>query len=78
MDIIYDSKAKYIVNFAAQGMVAESWKNPEQWYQTNVVANVKFHDNLRKLDFLEKYVHRYMQTVLLHNVMFLLKLGMLL
>ena len=57
MDIIYDSKAKYIVNFAAQGMVAESWKNPEQWYQTNVVANVKFHDNLRKLDFLEKYVH---------------------
>ena len=57
MDVIYDSKAKYVVNFAAQGMVAESWQNPEQWFQTNVVANVKFHDNLRRIDKLLKYVH---------------------
>ena len=47
----------YIVNFAAQGMVAESWLHPEHWYQTNVVANVVLHDRIRHFDFLKKYVH---------------------
>lgn len=47
----------YVVNFAAQGMVAQSWQIPEHWYQTNVVANVKFHDRLRKAPWLKKYVH---------------------
>ena len=28
-------------------MVAQSWLYPEHWYQTNVVANVRFHDRLR-------------------------------
>lgn len=50
-------KPDYIVNFAAQGMVAESWLHPEHWYQTNVVANVKLHDQLRHFSFLKKYVH---------------------
>ena len=47
----------YVVNFAAQGMVAESWLNPTHWYKTNVVSQVAFHDELRKRSFLEKYVH---------------------
>lgn len=47
----------YVVNFAAQGMVAQSWEKPEDWFQTNAVANVKLHDQLRKMDFLKKYVH---------------------
>lgn len=47
----------YIINFAAQSMVAESWQNPEHWFQTNVVATIRFHDHLRKCDFLKKYVH---------------------
>jgi len=47
----------YVVNFAAQGMVAESWKTPEHWYQTNVVGQVRLHDELRKRTFLKKYVH---------------------
>ena len=37
------------MNFAAQVMVAESWETPEHWYQTNIVAQVKLHDELRKL-----------------------------
>ena len=37
--IIKKNKIDYIVNFAAQGMVAESWINPEDWYFTNVVSN---------------------------------------
>ncbi|MEC4869068.1 MAG: GDP-mannose 4,6-dehydratase, partial [Jaaginema sp. PMC 1078.18] len=55
--LIQDFQPEYIVNFAAQGMVAQSWKIPEHWYQTNVVAQVKLHDRLRKLKFLKKYVH---------------------
>lgn len=57
MEIIQNRKPEYIVNFAAQGMVAQSWETPEDWYQTNVVAQVKLHDRLRKLEFLKKYVH---------------------
>lgn len=49
--------APYVVNFAAQSMVAESWEHPEHWYQTNVVANVRLHDGLRKWGGLKKYVH---------------------
>lgn len=50
-------RPEYVVNFAAQGMVAESWLHPEHWYQTNVVANVLLHDRIRHFDFLKKYVH---------------------
>lgn len=47
----------YIFNFAAQSMVAESWHNPEHWFQTNAVATIKLHDELRKRDYLKKYIH---------------------
>ncbi len=47
----------YIVNFAAQAMVAQSWEHPDHWYQTNVVGNVKLHDKIRNFNFLKKYVH---------------------
>jgi dTDP-glucose 4,6-dehydratase len=50
-------KPAWVVNFAAQGMVAQSWQQPGHWYQTNVVGNVLFHDRLRQADWLEKYVH---------------------
>ena len=50
-------KPKFIVNFAAQGMVAESWLKPEDWYQTNVVSQVKLHNQLRQFDFIENYLH---------------------
>ena len=59
-EIIHEIKnfdTTHVINFAAQAMVAESWKNPDQWYQTNVVANVRLHDQLRKLHSLQKYVH---------------------
>jgi dTDP-glucose 4,6-dehydratase len=50
-------KPVFVVNFAAQSMVAESWLYPEHWYQTNVMANVRLHEKLRKMDFIRKYVH---------------------
>lgn len=55
--IIDDFAPDYVVNFAAQAMVAESWQQPEHWFQTNVVATIKLHDRLRKFPALKKYVH---------------------
>jgi len=57
IELIDEVRPEFIINFAAQGMVAESWLNPTDWYQTNVVSQVAFHDLLRKRKFLEKYVH---------------------
>jgi len=50
-------KPNFIVNFAAQGMVAESWNKPQDWYKTNVVSQVKLHDKIRQFDFIENYLH---------------------
>jgi len=55
--LIQDVKPAYVVNFAAQSMVAESWLNPGDWFMTNVVSTIKFHDELRRYDFLKRYVH---------------------
>lgn len=56
-DAIRDFTPDYVVNFAAQSMVAESWLHPDQWYQTNVVANVRLHEKIRHLAGIKKYVH---------------------
>ena len=57
LQLIDNVQPELIVNFAAQGMVAESWLNPTHWYRTNVVAQVALHDALRQKPFLRKYVH---------------------
>tara|TARA_A100001015_G_scaffold130874_1_gene145195 strand:+ start:8949 stop:9941 length:993 start_codon:yes stop_codon:yes gene_type:complete len=54
--IIKKEKIDYIVNFAAQGMVAESWVNPEDWYKTNVVSNSIMIKKLSKLK-IKKYMN---------------------
>ncbi len=54
--IIKNKQIKYIVNFAAQGMVAESWVNPEHWYQTNVVSNSMLIKELNKIKII-KYLN---------------------
>lgn len=57
VDLIKTEKVRYVVNFAAQSMVGESWQNPGDWFMTNAVATVKLHDELRKIQLLERYVH---------------------
>jgi dTDP-glucose 4,6-dehydratase len=57
MALVMDFRPQYLVNFAAQSMVAESWQQPEHWFATNTVATVRLHDRLRHCGFLEKYVH---------------------
>ena len=54
---IKNFETTHVINFAAQAMVAESWENPDHWYQTNVVANVRLHEQLRQINSLRKYVH---------------------
>jgi dTDP-glucose 4,6-dehydratase len=57
VELLNGEKPEYVVNFAAQSMVGESWLHPGDWFMTNAVSTVKFHDELRKLDFLKRYVH---------------------
>ena len=57
LELIDRVQPAVVVNFAAQGMVAESWLNPTHWYNTNVVSQVALHDALRQKSFLQKYVH---------------------
>jgi len=57
IDIVNSFKPSYIINFASQGMVAESWLNPTHWYKTNIISQVALHDELRKKDFIKKYIH---------------------
>lgn len=57
MAVIEESQPEYVVNFASQSMVAQSWNKPEDWFMTNTVAMVKLHDRIRKCAFLKKYVH---------------------
>ena len=45
-----------VVNYAAQGEVRNSWKWPEQWYQTNCMAVVRLAEHLKNKDYLKKYV----------------------
>lgn len=54
--VIRERRPDYIVNFAAQSMVAQSWQHPDHWYQTNVVSTARLIDRLKKLDFLKKFV----------------------
>jgi dTDP-glucose 4,6-dehydratase len=57
MSLVRAEEPAYVVNFAAQSMVAESWKNPDHWFMTNTVSTVRFHERLRQCKFLKRYVH---------------------
>lgn len=52
-----ENKPEYIVNFASQSMVGESWEHPEHWYKTNVLSIVALTNNLKGREYLKKYVH---------------------
>ena len=50
-------KPEYIINFASQSMVQESWYNPVDWYRTNCLGTIRLYDKLSKLKFKNKLVH---------------------
>lgn len=55
--LLQKHRPKYVFNFASQSMVGQSWDHPEHWMQTNVVATVGLLELLRKMEFLDRYVH---------------------
>jgi dTDP-glucose 4,6-dehydratase len=46
-----------VVNFAAQGMVAQSWEHPWDWFRTNTVGLSQLLHVLVRQSSLQKYVH---------------------
>jgi dTDP-glucose 4,6-dehydratase len=54
---ITDFEPELVVNYSAQSMVAQSWDNPQHWYQTNVVALSQLANYLAELPSLRRYVH---------------------
>ena len=44
-----------VIDFMGQGMVAQSWYNPGDWYETNIVNKSKLLQTLLKLN-LKKYI----------------------
>jgi len=54
--ILKDYTPHFIVNFAAQSMVAQSWEFPQDWVNTNVLAMTNIIDALNHYDRLEKFV----------------------
>lgn len=56
IQIVKKQKIEYIANFAAQGMVAESWINPEDWYLTNIYSNSILIKELSKIK-IKKYLN---------------------
>ena len=57
VELIQNFQPNYIVNFMAQGMVAESFENPAHWYHANFLSHVNLLEHLKHFDFIEKYVH---------------------
>jgi dTDP-glucose 4,6-dehydratase len=54
--LVSEFNPNYVVDFAGQGMVAESWAAPELWFSTNLVSKVVLHNSLRQLSSLRKYI----------------------
>lgn len=56
-DTLKEVDPHYVINFAAQSMVSQSWQFPEHWYQTNVVALAGLTNALENLPNLVRYLH---------------------
>ena len=57
LNLIDNHEIQYIVNFAAQSMVGQSWDFPEDWMQTNILAISKLASALRDYKSLKRYIH---------------------
>jgi dTDP-glucose 4,6-dehydratase len=55
--LISEFSPDLILNYSAQSMVGQSWEQPEDWYQTNVVAISKLVNFISQLPTLQRYIH---------------------
>lgn len=56
-NLIKKYKPYYVINYAGQGMVEQSWSNPEDWYLTNVIGQLKLINLLISANSVKKYIH---------------------
>lgn len=57
LEFLDRERPQIIVNFAAQGEGAASWKNSWRYFETNCVALAKLCEELMKRDYLERFIH---------------------
>lgn len=56
VDLIATYRPDYVFNYTAQGMVAQSWEAPVDWFRTNTLSMVALHHQLRCFDFIKAFV----------------------
>lgn len=56
-DFLREVEPEIVVNFAAQGMVAQSWEQPWDWFSTNTSGLSRLLHEILGLPNLTKYVH---------------------
>lgn len=57
LQVLDREKPSVIINFAAQGEGAASWKNSWRYFETNSMALVKLVEELMKRNYIERFVH---------------------
>jgi len=57
LELLDHERPEYVVNFAALLEPGYSWHNPEQWFQTNVLALVRLADHLKNQSYLRRFLH---------------------
>jgi len=57
MELLDRERPEIIVNFAAQGEGAASWKKSWRFFETNCVALAKLTEELMSRDYLERFIH---------------------
>lgn len=55
--LINKVKPRYIINYASQSMVGESWNSPIDWYRTNSLGLIKLYNHISNLEFTTRLVH---------------------
>ena len=55
--LIIKNEINYIINYASQSMVGESWIYPIDWYRTNVIGTISLVEGLRGVNCIKKFIH---------------------
>ena len=55
--LINKIKPNYIINYASQSMVGQSWDRPSDWFYTNSFSTIDFYNSLSKMSFKFKLIH---------------------
>jgi len=57
LELLDREKPEVIINFAAQGEGAASWKNSWRFFETNAMALSRLTEELQKRNWLERFIH---------------------